>query len=382
MNYEQKISLLILILSLLFITVLLPSKRSKSKTVEKFESGNGQIFVSIASYRDPECDRTIHSIYRQASNPKSIYVGICQQNDTEDRDCYNNLPDFIPKENVSIMRLSHYDARGPTHARYLCSKLWNNQEFYLQIDSHTQFVKDWDRKAIESLTGCNDPKSVVSYFPPAEYNNDKSKEDNNSKEPTPPPSNSNDKIPYTCDANIDANGIVRAKSANPIIPPKKCMRTVHIAAGMLFLRSEFLKDVPFDPWLPHIFEGEEMLLSARLWTSGYNIYMPNENICFHLYAEHQNKDSKRPLYWQDVNGDTVNHLKKGAIQRVRYLLGRIKIEEVPTELRSNLFEYGMGKDRSLDEFYKFIGVDFEKNKVERYCDKMYDEDTKQWVPMK
>ena len=51
------------------------------------------------------------------------------------------------------------------------------------------------------------------------------------------------------------------------------------------------------------------------------------------------------------------------------------------EVRPHLDKYGMGTERSLDEFYKFIGVDFENNKVERYCDKMYDENKKEWVPI-
>ena len=379
MNYEKKISILVLILSLLFVSLILPSSKKKNDTVEKFSSGNNQIFVSIASYRDAECDKTIDSIYRQAKNPNLIYVGICQQNTKEDRDCYDNLPNFVPKENVSIMRLSNYDARGPTHARYLCSKLWNKQEYYLQIDSHTKFVKDWDEKLKESINSCGDSsKSVISYFPPAEYNN---KNTETTNKPTEAPSNYNGNIPYTCDATIDSNGIVRAKSANPIKPPKKCMKIPHLAAGMLFLKSDFLDEVPFDPWLPHVFEGEEMLLSARLWTNGYDFYLPNENICFHLYSEHQKNTQKRPLYWEDVNGEAVNKLKNSAIQRVRYFLGRIKLEDVPVEMRSNLNEYGMGKERNLDDFYKFIGVDFENNKVERYCDKMYDDNSKQWIKM-
>ena len=365
MNYEIKISIIVLILSILFVTLVLPSKRKKiENNIENFESKNNQIFVSIASYRDSECDSTVDSIYRQASNPKNIYVGICQQNNVNDRDCYDNLAPHIPKSNISIMRLPHFDARGPTHARYLCSTLWNNQEYFLQIDSHIQFVKDWDTKLINSLTSCGDEKSVVSYFPPANYEKTTK---NDEPKPTEAPSSYDGNIPYTCDASIDDNGIVRAKSASPIKPPKKCMRVPHLAAGMLFLRSEFLKDVPFDPWLPHVFEGEEMLLSARLWTNGYNFYMPNENICFHQYSDMSKKNTeRRPLYWEDVNGESVNHLKKAAVQRVRYLLGRIPIEEVPIELRSNLFEYGMGKVRTLDEFYKFIGADFEKKNSKRF----------------
>ena len=33
----------------------------------------------------------------------------------------------------------------------------------------------------------------------------------------------------------------------------------------------------------------------------------------------------------------------------------------------------MGKVRTLDDFYKFIGADFENKTVKGFCDKMYDE---------
>ena len=257
MKYEIRTSILILILSLVFITVILPSKRVQKETKENFSSGNNQIFVSIASYRDRECDRTIDSIYRQVSNPNNVYVGICQQNnEDEDKDCYENLPSFVPKGNVSIMRLPHFDAKGPTHARYLCSKLWNNQEFYLQIDSHTQFLKDWDKNLISCINECGGEKSVISYFPPAEYNNDDSLEKNGDDKPTEPPSNYNGKIPYTCDARINDKGIVRALSANPINPPKRCMRIPHLAI-MLFLKVRLLKR------LYHLIHGFHMYLKEK-----------------------------------------------------------------------------------------------------------------------
>ena len=75
MKYEIRTSILILILSLVFITVILPSKRVQKETKENFSSGNNQIFVSIASYRDRECDRTIHSIYRQSQKSKQCVCG-------------------------------------------------------------------------------------------------------------------------------------------------------------------------------------------------------------------------------------------------------------------------------------------------------------------
>ena len=38
------------------------------------------IFVSIASYRDFYCSRTLESMYKNAGQPQNLYAGICIQN--------------------------------------------------------------------------------------------------------------------------------------------------------------------------------------------------------------------------------------------------------------------------------------------------------------
>ena len=53
---------------------------------------NNNIFISIASYRDKNCTKTIKSIYENAKYPENIFIGICQQNNEEvDIDCLQNL---------------------------------------------------------------------------------------------------------------------------------------------------------------------------------------------------------------------------------------------------------------------------------------------------
>jgi hypothetical protein len=42
--------------------------------------------------------------------------------------------------------------------------------------------------------------------------------------------------------------------------------------------------VPFDPFLPWIFMGEEISMSARLWTAGYDIFSPTVNVLNHYYV--------------------------------------------------------------------------------------------------
>ena len=57
-----------------------------------------------------------------------------------------------------------------------------------------------------------------------------------------------------------------------------------VAAGFFFAPAGFLKEVPFDPFLPWIFMGEEISMSARMWTSGYDIFSPTINVLNHYYV--------------------------------------------------------------------------------------------------
>ena len=106
------------------------------------------IFVSIASYRDSVCNSTVKSLLESADNKNRVFVGICQQNKDGDEDC---LLSFEESPNLKIIRIPNTEAKGPTYARYLCSTLWDNEEYYFQIDSHTRFVKHWDTKLINMI---------------------------------------------------------------------------------------------------------------------------------------------------------------------------------------------------------------------------------------
>lgn len=69
-----------------------------------------------------------------------------------------------------------------------------------------------------------------------------------------------------------------------------------IGAGFFFAHSSFLADVPYDPYLPWVFMGEEILVSLRMWTWGYDIYSPTRNVLSHLYGR-----KHLPKFWETVN---------------------------------------------------------------------------------
>ena len=69
-------------------------------------------------------------------------------------------------------------------ARYIASKLWAGETYYLQIDLHLQFTNDWDEKLIQELKATkNYPKSILSSYPPgfSNNNNEDANESSNAK---------------------------------------------------------------------------------------------------------------------------------------------------------------------------------------------------------
>lgn len=55
---------------------------------------------------------------------------------------------------LRVLSMSAEAARGPCWARYLAQLLWEDEELFLQLDSHMRFVELWDLKARRQLLDC------------------------------------------------------------------------------------------------------------------------------------------------------------------------------------------------------------------------------------
>ena len=70
------------------------------------------------------------------------------------------------------------------------------------------------------------------------------------------------------------------------------------------------QEVPFDPELPYLFDGEELLYSARLWTSGYDLFAPVANAVFHRLGRNTNeavRSMRRPVSFSVVEATPMTH---------------------------------------------------------------------------
>jgi len=310
------------------------------------------IFVSIASYRDRLCHETINSLFHHAKYPSNIYVGICQQNKTElkEEDCVVVDSSFNHfGNNIRLLTVSYQEAKGPTYARFLCSLLYKGEDFFLQIDSHSLFVQDWDQKCIEMIIQLEKQgvkKPILSHYP-ASFDHYK---ENPSK---------TSMVPHIIHTFVNPQGIISFKGALMKKPKSSPTKTYYIAGGFLFSRGMLLNEVPFDPFLPNLFVGEEILLTVRAFTSGYDVYTPNQNIVYHYYTR-----KKEPKFWDDHK----NMNTKDVILKTKIILGlENDKEKIATDsIKSSIQHYGLGTERSLEEFYKETGIQVKKN-IESFC---------------
>lgn len=310
---------------------------------------DNSIFVSIASYRDDDTINTIIDCFSKSKNPSKIFIGICQQNKDSDTDTiFNEKYSYIEKyiNNIRIIRIPYFEAKGPTYARYLCSSLWNGETYYLQIDSHIRFSENWDELSINMINSIIDTnlskKPVLSYYSKIIEESDKPEKELNT-------------VPRICESFFNERGIISLKPAQEISSINlQLTKTPYIAAGFIFANSSFLKDVPFDPYLSNLFTGEEILLSTRFWTNGWDIFSPNKNIVFHKYIR-----KNEPKFWDDNDFDD-----KEAVKKLKYILG---LDDEVNNFK-NLELYGLGKVRSLEEYYDYAGIDIKNKKVyKNFC---------------
>ena len=315
-------------------------------------SDNDTIFVSLASYRDPLCPATLHSIFSNASRPDLIHVGLCQQNDAlKDQDCVNN--DKIKPEwhtQIRTLRVAHHDAMGPTWARYMCSTLLNNEKYYFQIDSHVLLAKDWDATLVQMIKDLKDKgvqKPIISHYARVYEDFETERGESNEKERN---------VTTICKSYFDDNKMISFEGADyvKIAPGDQPRPSPYTNAGMIFGESQFAREVPFDPNLPFLFIGEEILYSARLWTHGWDIFTPNRNVIFHYYTR-----SNEPKFWKDIQ-----HANDyDAVNKVRNLLELEEAKAMSPHMAKNLHVYGLGSERTLKEYLEFAGIDKERKIV-------------------
>ena len=304
-----------------------------------------KIFVSIASYRDPELLATLRDLIANAKNPENLVFSIAWQHSPDD--IWDTLDEFKDDPRFKIIDIPYNESKGACWARSILQENYNGEEYYLQLDSHHRFTKNWDAeciKMIKQLKKAGHKKPLLTAYIPS-YN-----PENDPKERVQEP------WWLTFDRFIPEGAVFFLPATIPgwqdMTQPVPCR---FLSAHFIFTIGKWCQEVPYDPEL--YFHGEEISLAARSYTSGYDLFHPHKVIAWHEYTRKgRTKQWDDDKQWGDRN--------KNAHLRNRILFG---MEPGCTSCQRNrLGIYAFGKERSLEDYEKYCGLRFATRGVQQY----------------
>lgn len=303
-----------------------------------------KIFVSIASYRDPELIPTLDDMIDNADNPDDLVICIGWQHAKEDTwdtlDKYKEDPRFL------IIDMDHTLAKGVCWMRSEIQQYYTNEDYYFQLDSHHRFIKNWDtqlKDLLHYLISKGSYKPILSTYIPGYF----------------PDRYPVDRVNEVWGLNIDrfmpAGAIfLRPHHIDNWGNLKEPFKTRFISAHFIFTIGSFVKEVPYDPNL--YFHGEESSLAARAYTHGYDLYAPHKVIFWHEYER-----SGKKRHWDD--SQDWKQKDDDSYTRFRKLFG-MDPGCTPCQRRA-LAPYGFGTVRSLEDFEKYAGLRFQTRQIHK-----------------
>ena len=301
-----------------------------------------KIFIQISSYRDPELKPTILDAIGKSSGKHEITFGV-HVSYLEESEI--DVPD--------IANIKYTTSKAPKNVgvgigRYIAHQFYNNEDFYLQCDSHSRFVQNWDEIAINSILNYQIQgikKPLLTMYPANYWYKDETFEDIGTDLLDP-----DYKTIISFHKNPEDFKRLRIPSQTAM-PSNGSIFTRSISAGSLFTVGPFMapnKDMAF--W------GEEIIMAARAYTHGYDLVVPDKQYLYHLYFNHEKVNlNRRKIFWNDFpkEFEEMNNISRNIVYK--------------TLVEGTIGDGYLGTERTLEEYGKFAGLDFLHGEIIENC---------------
>ena len=288
--------------------------------------------MQIAAYRDSELISTIEDLLSKANNPEQLTVCICRQFHPDDG--FDNLDIYRNDSRFKIIDVNYQQSKGVCWARNLIQQLYSGETYTLQVDSHSRFSIGWDGEMcnmIQLLQAKGIKKPLLTGYPAAyEPGNE------DAINYTTPPLQmilshfSSEGIPM-----CESEPIPGGNSLNEPVPAR------FYSAGFCFTLGSFCQDVKHDPDI--YFIGEEISITIRAFTQGYDLFHPHKMLVWHYYIR-----SSSIKHWDNDNEWRLKN--QLSFRKIRLMLGI-------SDEKNSTIEYGLGRIRTLTEYEIYSGID-------------------------
>lgn len=295
-----------------------------------------KIFIQIASYRDRELLPTLDNLLSNAKYPDNLTFGLVWQRNKDD--AWDNLGGYGSDKRFRIMDVDYRDSGGMGWARSKTQSLYNNETYTMQLDGHMRFSKHWDKQLLEMMNNVQ-KRSAKPFLTAYAFQYDPS-DDKNLKP-----------VASTLrPVGFKSNGILFFRSvANKPNQYNQPYRARLVGGHFFITLGQHCKEFTYDPNL--YYAGDELTLAVRSYTLGYDLYHPHRNLAWHYYK--RSSDSK---HWTDYKKETIDPKEQYNIKRIQQMLGQV-------DHGIDLENYGLGTERSLDEYEKYSGIYLRKKQI-------------------
>jgi glycosyltransferase involved in cell wall biosynthesis len=305
------------------------------------------ILLHLPAYRDPELIPTIKDALEKAKYPKRVHFGICRQYHPDDK--FDDLTEYKKDKRFKIYECLYTEAKGLPWARAIINEqLLTDEDYVCQLDSHHRFEQDWDETLIQMHLDLEAKgyKPIIAGYSP--LYNPMTDPIGRSMEPW----QSQFVCFYPFGTIFIRPGLLHGYQ-NMTEPPMARFLCGHFD----FARSEWAREIKHDPDI--YFSGEEINLTVRSYTHGYDFFHPHKIIVWHSTMREERSGM---LKWDDdykvgVNFDQKNNYGR---KKIRCLF---RVEQDDTV---DLTGYDLGTVRTLRDYEKYAGIHFEKKAVQKY----------------
>ena len=288
------------------------------------------IFISIASYRDPDLVNTVRNAYENAAFKNRLFFSIVSQAAPQEH------PDlsFIPEEQLRYENISWQESQGACWAREIASRRIEH-DYYLQIDSHSRFIPNWDKVVLENYVMCEKHwgSDIAFTMHPRGFRRNHETGEENLYDFGKKPLvgfmgwKEGESMPWPIWYDVEYS--------------KYGYEAYFLCANSLFCDAKIIKAIPYDHQL--YFIGEEPTLALRFYTRGVKLINPSFHYMWHAYNDEYRTD-KRRLHWDD-NPDWDNMNGHSYNRAAKILTGDM-----------SLGVYGIGSKELYDQFQEKSGI--------------------------
>lgn len=259
------------------------------------------IFVSIAAMDDTEILPTIENLFAAAKHPERVYVGLGFAG--RDRSTIKRVKalknDRIRFTNYWV-RKNSFKHLGVGKGRLRAAHLYRDEDYFLQVDCHSHFAKDWDVDMIqlhtEAKEASKNPKTIVTtYVGWYKYHPERRPVENGER----------NAYPFYIPGQLWVQAVPRWFDV-PLAEryTDKFYPNVKFNPACAFGDRQFGRDTKASPdaW----FYDEDLRYSIELFDAGFSFVYPNLKVfpITHLNADLINKDGGQRLFVLDYLSKT------------------------------------------------------------------------------